>query len=173
MLVNVAPDVQEFHSARSSFYPVLTSNLWMCLYGVVNHRLMFSIMRYWLNGIIQNLTMPIDINSIGRLGWAESFIALRPLRPRQNGRPVADHIFTFGFLKENYCILIDRNGLFTNNLTLARIMACWRKAHKPLSEPIMVLFTDWYRHQSNTLSNVFDHMWLRYGKLSPKIIPVS
>ena len=66
------------------------------------------------------------------------------LRPRQNGRHVADDIFKWIFLNENVRIAIwislkfVSKGPINTILALVRIMA-WRwPGDKPLSEPMMV-----------------------------------
>ena len=71
-------------------------------------------------------------------------ITLNTLRPRQDGRHLADDIFTCIFLNENCCNLIKfslkyvRKGPIDNYLALVPIMAWRRLGDKPLSEPMMI-----------------------------------
>ena len=66
------------------------------------------------------------------------------LRPRQNGRHIADDIFNCIFLNENVWILIKISLKFVpkdpmNNIpALVQIMAWRRPGDKPLSAPMMV-----------------------------------
>ena len=66
------------------------------------------------------------------------------LRPRQNGRRVADDTFKRIFLNENVRISIKTSlkfvpkGPINNNPALVQIMAWRRSGDKPLSEPVMV-----------------------------------
>ena len=69
------------------------------------------------------------------------------LRPRQNGRHLADYIFKCIFLNENVWIPIKitlkfvPKGPFNNIPALVQIMAWRRPGDKPLSEPMMVSLT--------------------------------
>ena len=69
---------------------------------------------------------------------------LNTLRPRQNGRHLADVIFKCIFLNENIWISIKislkfvPNGPIDNMAALVQIMAWRRPDDKPLSEPMMV-----------------------------------
>ena len=80
------------------------------------------------------------------------------LRPRQNGRHVADDIFKCIFLNENILIptKISLNyvpyGLIDNMAALVQIMAWRRPGDKPLSEPMMGKFGDAYMHLSASMS---------------------
>ena len=73
-----------------------------------------------------------------------SFNSINPLRPRQNGRRVADDPFKCIFLNENVIISIKislkfvPNVRITNIPALVQIMAWCRPGDKPLSEPIIV-----------------------------------
>ena len=66
------------------------------------------------------------------------------LRPRQNGRHVADDTFKCIFINENVRILINISlkfvpkGLINNILALIQILAWRRPGDKPSSEPMMV-----------------------------------
>ena len=66
------------------------------------------------------------------------------LRPRQNGRRVADDTFKHIFLNENARISIEISLKFVpkspinNNPALVQKMACRRSGDKPLSWPMMV-----------------------------------
>ena len=73
--------------------------------------------------------------------------------PGQNGRHFADDIFRRIFVNEKVCILIKfslkfvPNGPIDNDPALVWIMAWRRIGDKPLSEPKLTRFTDWYmRH---------------------------
>ena len=71
-------------------------------------------------------------------------VAVKTLRPRQNGRHFADDIFKCIFLNENVWILLKISLKFVpkfkiNNIpALVKIMAWRRPGDKPLSEPMMV-----------------------------------
>ena len=70
--------------------------------------------------------------------------ALNRLRPRQNGRHIADDTFKRIFVSENFRILIKISRRFVpkgsiNNIpALVQIMAWRRPDDKPLFEPMMV-----------------------------------
>ena len=71
----------------------------------------------------------------------------------QNGRHFADDIFRCIFVNEKFCILIKISlkfvpkGPICNNPALVQIMACRRIGDKPLSEAMLIRFTDTYmRH---------------------------
>ena len=70
--------------------------------------------------------------------------AINSLRPRQNGRHFADHIFKCIFLNENASIAIKISLKFVpkgpiNNIpAMVQIMAWRRPGDKALSEPMMV-----------------------------------
>ena len=70
---------------------------------------------------------------------------LNTLRPRQNGRHLADDTFNSIFVNENVRILITfslkfvPNGSINNIPALVQIMAWCRWGDKPLSEPMMVI----------------------------------
>ena len=69
--------------------------------------------------------------------------AINTLRPRQNGRHFAEHIFKCIFLNENVWISIKillkfvPKGPINNILALVQIMARRGTGDKPLSEPMM------------------------------------
>ena len=68
---------------------------------------------------------------------------INTLRPRQNGRHLADHMFKCIFLNENVWISINISlkvvsmGLIDNIPALVQIMAWRRSGDKSLSEPMM------------------------------------
>ena len=70
--------------------------------------------------------------------------ASNTLRPRQNGRPLADDTFKRIFLKENVRISIKTSlkfapkGPIDNVRALVQIMAWRRPGDKPLSEAMLV-----------------------------------
>ena len=72
------------------------------------------------------------------------WVFFNTLRPRQNGRRVADDTFKRIFLNENVRISIKISlkfvpkGSVNNNPALVQIMAWRRSGDKPLSEPMMV-----------------------------------
>ena len=74
--------------------------------------------------------------------------SINTLMPRQNGRHFADNIFKHIFLTENACISIlisvkfIHRGSINNMLALVQIMDWRGTGAKPLSEPMMTLFTD-------------------------------
>ena len=67
------------------------------------------------------------------------------LKPRQNGRRLADDIFERIFLNENIWILINISlnvvpkSQINNFPTLVKIMAWRRTGDKPLSEPMLII----------------------------------
>ena len=71
----------------------------------------------------------------------------------QNRRYFADDIFKFIFLNEKFCILIRislkfvHKGPVDNNPELVKIMTWYRIGDKPLSEPMLIRFTDAYTRQ--------------------------
>ena len=70
---------------------------------------------------------------------------INTLRPRQNGRHLADDTFKRIFLNENTWISLNislkfvRQGLINNIPALVLIMAWRRPGDKPLSEPMLVI----------------------------------
>ena len=79
------------------------------------------------------------------------------LRPRQNGRHLAHNIFKYIFLNANLWILNKISlkyvlwGLIDNMAALIQIMASRRRGGKPLSEAMLVCFTDAYMcHSAST-----------------------
>ena len=83
---------------------------------------------------------------------------LNILRPRQNGRHSADDIFKCIFLNENYRVSKNNSlkyvpwGLINNMRALVQIMAWRRIGDKPLSEAMLVCFTDAYMRHSASMS---------------------
>ena len=71
-------------------------------------------------------------------------VYINTLRPRKDGRHIADDIFTCIFFNENCCILIKFSlkyvpkGPIDNNPALVHIMAWCRLGDKSLSEPMML-----------------------------------
>ena len=61
--------------------------------------------------------------------------------------------FNYIFLCENYCILIEISVIYVPNCpintkpALIQVMAWWQINDKPLSDPMMALFTDTYLQQ--------------------------
>ena len=80
------------------------------------------------------------------------------LRPRQNGRHFPDDIFKYIFLNENLWISIKISLKFVpkgpiNNIpALVQVMAWRRPGDKPLSDPMMVKFTNAYMRHSASIS---------------------
>ena len=70
------------------------------------------------------------------------------LKPRQNGRHLADNIFKYIHFNENFWIIHKISPKyvpygFNNKMTaLVQIMAWCRTGDEPLSEPMLVCFTD-------------------------------
>ena len=83
---------------------------------------------------------------------------INTLRPIQNGRHFADNIFKSIFLNENLWILNEISlkyvpcGLIDKMAALVQIMAWHRTGDKPLSEAILICFTDAYKRHSAWLS---------------------
>ena len=79
-------------------------------------------------------------------------------RLRQNGRHFADDIFKRIFFNENVWISIKTSLKFVSDgpinkiPALFQIMAWRRPGDKPLSEPMMVEFTDAYMRHSVSMS---------------------
>ena len=85
---------------------------------------------------------------MNKLQWnfnRNSDIFFNSLRPRQNGRHLADDKFKCIFLNENVWIPIKISlkfvpkGSNNNNPALVQIMAWRRPGDKPLSEPMMII----------------------------------
>ena len=80
------------------------------------------------------------------------------LRLRQNGRHFPDDIFKCIFLNENLWISIQISLKFVpkgpiNNIpALVQVMAWRQPGDKPLSDPMMIKFTDAYMHHSASMS---------------------
>ena len=100
--------------------------------------------------------------SAGRGGTRTRFTnvvwGLNTLRPRQDGRHFPDDIFKCIFLNENVWISIKISLKFVPkgpiNIipALVQIMAWRRPGAKPLSEPMVVLFTGAYMRHSASMS---------------------
>ena len=99
------------------------------------------------------MTFFICMYNLCSLTWDTSVLyhsqrSLNTLRSRQTGRHFADDIFKRIFLNENIWILIKISlkfvpkGPINNILALLQIMAWRLPGAKPLSEPLMVKFTD-------------------------------
>ena len=86
---------------------------------------------------------PVRYHNLNQ-GWQ----CINTLRPRQNGRHFPDDNFRCIFVNENFYILIKLslkfvpNGPINNIPALVLIMAWRRKGDKPLSEPMLIQFTD-------------------------------
>ena len=87
-----------------------------------------------------------------------NMMLVNTLRPRQNVRYFPDDMFKCIFLNENIWNLIIISLKFVpegpiNNIpALVQIMAWRRSGDEPLSEPMMVLFTDAYMRHSASMS---------------------
>ena len=74
-----------------------------------------------------------------------------------DGRLLAYDIFKCIFVNEKFYILINLSlkivplGPIDNNPVLVQIMACLRIGDKPLSEPMLALFTDAYMRHSGEM----------------------
>ena len=73
--------------------------------------------------------------------------------PEQNGCHFADNILRYIFVDKKFCILIDISlkfvpkGQINNIPAMVQIMGWHQIGDKPLSEPMMTLFSDTYmRH---------------------------
>ena len=72
------------------------------------------------------------------------------MKPEQNGRHIADDTFKWIFLIENCCILIKISlefvpeSLIHNKSALVKVMAWCQEGNKPLPEPMLTQFMDWY-----------------------------
>ena len=84
-------------------------------------------------------------------------------RVRQNGRHFADNIFKCIFLNKNVWIRFKislkfvTRGPINNIPALVQIMAWRRSGDKPLSEPMMVQFTDAYMHHLDSVCKTRYH----------------
>ena len=84
--------------------------------------------------------------------------AVNTFRPRWNEQHFADDIFKRIFFNENVWILIKislkfvSKGPIYNIPVLVQITAWRRSGDKPLSEPMMVSFTDAYMRHSASMS---------------------
>ena len=102
-----------------------------------------------IGGISHSFTK-IKLNrNVSRSDWKcapvpGTYISVKPLRPRQNGRHFTDDTFKRIFVNENVRVLIEISLKFVpkgpiNNIpALIQIMAWRRPGDKPLSEPMMV-----------------------------------
>ena len=76
-----------------------------------------------------------------------------PTPPKQNGRHFANDFFRWIFVNEKFCILIEfswkvvSKGHIDSNPALVWTMAWCRIGTKPLSEPMLTLFTDAHMRQ--------------------------
>ena len=116
------------------------------------------------DGLAPNLTECGLVTSLGdkELGQIMACClleaSLNTLRPRQDGRYFPDDIFKCIFLNENIWISINVSlkfvpeGRIDNIPALVEIMAWRRSGDKPLSEPMMVKFTDAYMRHSASMS---------------------
>ena len=90
------------------------------------------------------------------------------LRPRQNGRLLADNTFKCIFLNESVWILIEISlkyvpwGQIDNKPALIQIMAWHQAGDKPLSEPMMALCVT--RPQWTKASSPIQREWLPFCK---------
>ena len=81
-------------------------------------------------------------------------VSLNTLKPRQNGRHLADDILKWIVLNENVWTSIKISmkcvprGPIDNMLALVQIMAWCRAGDKPLSEPMLVYVADAYMRLS-------------------------
>ena len=93
-----------------------------------------------------------------KVPWTQYAHGFNTSRPRQNGRHFADDTFKRIFVNENVRILIEISPKFVpkgpidNIPALVQIMAWRRPGDKPLSEPMMGLFTDAYMRHSASMS---------------------
>ena len=80
------------------------------------------------------------------------------MKLKQNGCHFTDNTFKCIFLNENFWILnevslkYDLLGLIDNMATFVQIMAWHQAGTKPLSEPVLVCFTDSCMHHLASLS---------------------
>ena len=94
--------------------------------GQWREALMFSLIRVWINGWVNNR----EAGDLRRYRAHYGVIVM--LRSRPNDRHFPDNIFKCIFLNEN--VLISINVI----PALVQIMACSRPDDNPLSEPMMV-----------------------------------
>ena len=99
---------------------------------------------------------PLHVELFGRN--VDRWLHLTHWGARQNGRHFADDIFKCIFLNENLWISIKISLKFVpkgpiNNIpALVQVMAWRRSGDKPLSDPMMVKFTDAYMRHSASMS---------------------
>ena len=93
------------------------------------------------------------------IAWAHTCISsFNASRPRQDGPYFPDDIFKCIFLNENVSIAIKMSlkfipmGPINNIPALVQIMPWRRPGDKPLSEPMIVSFTDTYMRHSASMS---------------------
>ena len=110
---------------------------------------------FYLNGRIQYYSLLKIL--LKTLPFLAVTICINTLRPRQNGRHFPDDIFKCIFL-ENIWISIQISLKFVpkgpiNNIpALVQVMAWRRPGDKPLSDSMMVKFTDAYMRHSASMS---------------------
>ena len=113
----------------------------------------------WLSVITYHLCKRDDVIHSGQwdLGGSLDTWCVNTLRSRQNGCHFAEDIFRCIFLNENVRLSIE---IYLNivlerqidNSALVQIMAWHRPGDKPLSEPMMFIFTDAYMRHSASVS---------------------
>ena len=98
---------------------------------------------YWMRGSFD----------LSRSSFTVSLHNLITLRPRQNYRHFADHIFKYIFFNENVWISLNISLKFVpklgiNNIPSLVLITAWRRiGDRPLSKPMLTWFTDAYmRH---------------------------
>ena len=96
------------------------------------------------------LMMSVDLNVLTHWG--------QHIEAETNGRHFPDDIFKWIFFNENCFILLQIsikcvcNGPIDNNSALVQIMARRPTGDKPLSEPMLTLFSNTYMHLSASMS---------------------
>ena len=83
-------------------------------------------------------------------GVSDKTVYFSSSNPGQNGPHSTDDDLRYNFVDEKFCILTKISQKFVpkcpidNSPALVQIMACHRIGDKPLSEPMLTLFTDAY-----------------------------
>ena len=117
-----------------------------------NHSLTLEF-RAWMSNYITQKTLYVIIYPRPSLSWS-----LNTLRLQQSDSNFPDNILKWIFLKENVRISIKISlkfvpgGPISNIPALVQIMAWCLSSNKPLFEPMMLLFTDVYLHDSASMS---------------------
>ena len=123
---------------------------WLCLKFLTNSGFWY---RHWLK-FRQHDSLSVSEWVHSTMIYGVSIVlSLNSSLPGQNGRHLTDDIFRCIFVNEKFCVLVKislkfvHKGPVDNHQALVKIMAWRRLGDKPLSELMLIQFTDAYmRH---------------------------